>query len=67
LQPGDASASRLVPQINAASVRSSAKKIMTERIGGAPRVLQHRWNLISPHPKAAAILGGHIAGAKCQI
>ena len=66
-QPGDASASRLVPQINAASVRSSAKKIMTERIEGAPRVLQHRRNLISPHPKAAAILGGHIAGAKCQI
>jgi hypothetical protein len=43
-----------VPQINAASARSSAKKIMAERIDGAPRV-QHRWNPISPHPTAAAI------------
>ena len=66
LQPGDASASRLVPQINTASASSSEKKIMAERIEGAPRV-RHRWNPISPHPTAAAILGGHTAGAKCQM
>jgi len=42
-QPADASASRLVPRINATSARSAAKKIAAERIGAAPGVLQHRF------------------------
>jgi hypothetical protein len=67
LQPADASASRLVQQINAKSARSAAKKIAAERIEAAPRVVQHRRNPISPHPRGSnPIRRSHIAVADAR-
>ncbi len=56
-QPADASASRFVPQTNAPSARSNAKKVATERVGATQRVLQHGRKPISPNSATAVLIG----------